>query len=56
MNAPIQEQLDQINREITHEGHMLRMKFATDRTKYEALDAKRATLEACAKEKGMLIK
>ena len=61
MNTPaavksVQAQLDQINRAIAHEGHMLRMKFTNDRTKYEELDAKRCVLEAFAKEKGMQIK
>ena len=51
MNTPaavksVQAQLDQINREITHEFHMLRMKFTDDRTKYEELDAKRCALKA----------
>ena len=52
MNTPasVQAQLDQINREITHEGHMLRMKFTEDRTKYKELDAKRCALESLAKE------
>ena len=61
MNTPaavksVQAQLDQINREITHEGHMLRMKFTASRSKYEELDAKRCALKASAKEKGMQIK
>ena len=55
MNIPaaiksVQAQLDQINRAIAHEGHMLRMKFTDDRTKYKELDAKRCALEAFAKE------
>ena len=54
MNTPaavksVQEQLDQINREIAHELHMLRMKFNADRTKYEELNAKRCALKATTK-------